>query len=190
MYPLRGACQSRHTAFDPRPADTHPIEPKAETMRSEIPAVSDSPAQAPSIPPSPREPFGRFRRSREDAPPAPGDSAAEDEMALQLQVMLLSEDNARLKAELRRPSDVGTLIEQMRELGDQEGPGEVLDEAWTMLSECLVMRQGLEQACIEIQAAIGSVRERLGSLTVRLDGVAPAGAGHPEAELSQSSPAR
>jgi hypothetical protein len=43
-----------------------------------------------------------------------------------------------------------------------------------MLSECLVIREGLEQACIEIQAAIGDVRARLGSLAIRLDDVTPA----------------
>ncbi len=155
-------------------------------MRSEVRAVSDSPARAPSVQ-SPREPFSRLRRSREDAALASGDTATEDQIALQLQVMLLSEENARLKAERHRPSDVGTLIDQMRELGDQEGPEEALDEAWTMVSECLVMRQGLDQACIEIQAAISGVREQLASLTIRLDGVAPASSGHPEVELRQSA---
>jgi hypothetical protein len=151
-------------------------------------ASGDS-AGAPSAQPA-REPFGRFRRSRGDAHPAPGETAAEDEIALRLQVMLLSEENARLKVERHRPSDVGTLIDQMRELGDQEGPGEVLDEAWTMLSECLVIRQGLDQACAEIQVAIGSVRERLDSLTMRLDDVTPADGGHPDVALRQSSHAR
>jgi hypothetical protein len=166
-------------------------------MRSEIQIAPDSPALAPmstsaetlQAPARPERastadvasvPGGRFRRTRNDARPAAGDSAAQDEIALKLQVMLLSEENARLKAERHRPSDIGTLIDQMRELGDQEGPGEVLDEAWTMLSECLVIRQGLEQACAEIQAAIAGVRERLGSLTIRLDDVTPAGGGHPD----------
>src|ERR1700727_78120 len=173
-------------------------------MRSEIHIAPDSPAlassshgaetvQAPTGPDRAssaeltREPSRRFWRTRGDAHPAPGDDAAQEEIALQLQVMLLSEENARLKSERRRPSDLGTLIAQMRELPDQEGPGEVLDEAWTMLSECLVIRQGLEQACAEIQVAISGVRERLGSLTIRLDEVAPASAGHPELELRQSS---
>ena len=176
-------------------------------MRSEIHIVSDSPALAPTstgaetrqAPAAPERassakltsaPVGRFRRARGDAHPAPGDNAAQDELALKLQVMLLSEENARLKSERHRPSDVGTLIDQMRELGDQEGPGEVLDEAWTMLSECLVIRQGLEQACVEIQAAIAGVRERLGSLTIRLDDVTSAGAGHPDVVPRQSSAAQ
>jgi hypothetical protein len=176
-------------------------------MRSEIHIAPDSPALAPTTSgattlqasgapdrsPSAelaREPVGRFRRSRGDAHPAPGDTAAQDEIALQLQVMLLSEENARLKAERHRPSDIGTLIDQMRELGDQEGPGEVLDEAWTMLSECLVIRQGLEQACAEIQVAIAGVRERLGSLTIRLEDVTPADGGQPDVVLRQAANAR
>jgi hypothetical protein len=174
-------------------------------MRSEIHSASDSPAlaptgaetlRAPAVPDRAataevaREPAGRFRRARGNAHPAPGDTAAQDEVALKLQVVLLSEENARLKAERRRPSDIGTLIDQMRELGAQEGPGEVVDEAWTMLSECLVMRQGLEQACAEIQAAIVGVRERLGSLTVRLEDVTPAAGGHPAVVPRQSSHTR
>ena len=175
-------------------------------MRSEIQITPDSPALAPmstgaetlQSPGGPdrastakiaREPGWRFGRARGDARPAPGDNADQDEIALKLQVMLLSEENARLKAERHRPSDVGTLIDQMRELGDQEGPSEVLDEAWTMLSECLVIRQGLEQACVEIQASIAGVRERLGSLTIRLDDVTPA-TGGPDAVPRQSSDAR
>jgi hypothetical protein len=176
-------------------------------MRSEIHIAPDSPAlassshgaetvQAPTGPDRAssaeltREPSRRFWRTRGDAQPAPGDDAAQEEIALQLQVMLLSEENARLKSERRRPSDLGTLIDQMRELGDQEGPGEVLDEAWTMLSECLVIRQGLEQACAEIQVAISGVRERLGSLTIRLDDVTLADGGRTDVVPLQSSRAR
>jgi hypothetical protein len=121
-----------------------------------------------------REPFARFRRFRGDAQVKVDGETVEDELALKLQVMLLSEENARLKAAQHRPSDIGTLIDQMRLLGAQEGESELLDEAWTMLSECLVIREGLEQACIEIQAAIGDVRARLGSLAIRLDDVTPA----------------
>lgn len=176
-------------------------------MRSEIQIASDEPALAPtpngvetlkapagldraSSAEHVRQPVGRFWRARGDAQQASGDSAAEDEIALKLQVMLLSEENARLKAERHRPSDIGTLIEQMRELGDHEGPGEVVDEAWTMLSECLVIRQGLEQACAEIQMAIAGIRERLGSLSLRLGDVMPADGGHADGVSRQSSDAR
>src|SRR5450755_1624744 len=122
----------------------------------------------------------RFRRLRGDARTQANGALGEDETALKHQVMLLSEENARLKAACHRPSDIGTLIDQMRLLGVQEDEGEVLDEAWTMLSECLVIREGLEQACIEIQSAIGDVRARLGSLAIRFDDATPVRASAPD----------
>lgn len=116
----------------------------------------------------------RFRRLRGDARTQANGALGEDETALKHQVMLLSEENARLKAARHRPSDVGTLIDQMRQLAAREGEGEALDEAWTMLSECLVIQEGLDQACIEIQSAIGDVRERLAALTIRFADGMPA----------------
>ena len=121
-----------------------------------------------------REPLTRFRRLRGDANTQGNGAIAEDQTALKLQVMLLSEENARLKAGRHRPSDVGTLIEQMRQLAAREGKGEALDEVWTMLSECLVIREGLDQACIEIQSAINDVRDRLSALAVRFENGVPA----------------
>jgi hypothetical protein len=50
----------------------------------------------------------------------------------------------------------------------------VLDEAWTMLSECLVIQEGLDRACIEIQSAIGDVRDRLSALAIRFEDGIPA----------------
>jgi hypothetical protein len=169
-------------------------------MRSQIRIVPDSPMLAPStnteaaIAPSDdpsktatgqagRDPFARFRRVRPDADVQANREASEDEFALKLQVMLLSEENARLKSAQHRPSDIGTLIDQMRLLGAQEGEGEALDEAWTMLGECLVIGEGLDQACIEIQAAIGDVRARLGSLAIRLDDVTSANGSGPDLAL-------
>jgi hypothetical protein len=115
------------------------------------------------------EPFGRIRRLRGDSDGQANVGIGEDETALELQVMLLSEENARLKAAQHRPSDLGTLIDQMRGLAAREGDGEVLDEAWTTLSECLVIREGLDRACAEIQSAIGDVRTRLAALTTRFE---------------------
>ena len=116
----------------------------------------------------------RFRRLRGDAHAQASGALDDDETVLKLQVMLLSEENARLKAARHRPSDVGTLIDQMRLLAAREGEGEVLDEAWTMLSECIVIREGLDRACLEIQSAIGDVRNRLAALTIRFEDGMPA----------------
>lgn len=124
-----------------------------------------------------RDRIARFRhrieqlRGDADAFGANDDSGEESDLKLEL--MLLREENARLKAQRHRPSDVDTLIDQMREFGAEQGESELADEAWTVLSECLVIREGLEQTCVEIQAAIGAVHERLRQLAVGLDGAAP-----------------
>jgi len=120
-----------------------------------------------------RDPIARFRRRieqlRGDADAFGGDDAADGESDLKLELMLLREENARLKAQRHRPADIDTLIDQMRRLGAERGDAEMADEAWTVLSECLVLREGLEQACVEIQAAIGAVHERIRKLAVKLD---------------------
>ena len=45
-----------------------------------------------------------------------------------------------------------------------------------MLAECLALREGLDQACVEVQAAISSVRERLGALGASVERIAADGA--------------
>jgi hypothetical protein len=160
-----------HTQSSPSPA-SHAVRDDTDT-RVRIAAVSDiaMAGGAQSV----REPFTRLRRLRGDANAQANGATTEDETALKLQVMLLSEENARLKTARHQPSNVGTLIDQMRRLAASEGDGEVLDEAWTMLSECLVIQEGLDQACIEIQSAIGDVRDRLGALAIRFENGMPAG---------------
>jgi len=126
-----------------------------------------------------REPLARFRRRigqlRGDADELGGDAAPSEDADLKLEIMLLREENARLKAQRHRPSDIDTLIEHMRRLSADKGDAEMVDEAWTLLSECLVIREGLEQACEEIQSAIGAVHGRLRNLAARLDDAVPEG---------------
>jgi hypothetical protein len=122
---------------------------------------------------SAREPSGRLRRGierlrgEEDVSGA-GGSVGEDR-DLEQELMLLQEENARLKVGRHRPSDIGTLIDQLRLVAGDEGEADASDEAWSILTECLVMREGLEQACTEIETAIGAVRRRLGTLAVSFD---------------------
>lgn len=121
------------------------------------------------------EPFARFRRRLErfrgDADAQDHGNSLDEEAELRLQVMLLREENARLKEARHRPPDVGTLIDRLRLIAEQKGESETLDEAWTLLSECLVIREELVQACTEIGAAIGVVHERLRNLAVKIDGL-------------------
>jgi len=118
-----------------------------------------------------REPLRRLRstvgRFRGDGDESSNGNSIDDDRDLKLEVMLLREENARLKIGLHRASGVGTLIDHLRLVAADKGDAEALDDAWSILTECLVIREGLEQACTEIQTAIASVHERLRKLDVR-----------------------
>lgn len=103
----------------------------------------------------------RFERFRGDADAVRAGAGAGEDVDQELTVMLLREENARLKAERHRPSDVGSMVDRMRVVAVDEGHGEALDDVWGLLSECLAIREGLDHACEEIHAAISSVQERL-----------------------------
>ncbi len=133
-----------------------------------------------------REPFGRFRRSFErikglpDADAAPGSIG--DEAELKLQLMLLREENARLKAARHQPPSTGSAIDRVRLLSASTANDDLLDDASALLSECLMIREGLDQACAEIQSAISAVRERLLALTLTIEG-------QPQEEISEDGAA-
>ena len=75
--------------------------------------------------------------------------------------MLLREENARLKAGRHQPVDPGSMIERMRTLAKHDATESASTSHGRVLAECLAHPRGLDQACVEIQAAISSVRERL-----------------------------
>jgi hypothetical protein len=101
-------------------------------------------------------------------------SSTDHEDDLRLQILLLQEENARLKAARHKPADPGSLIEEVRALADSSSVNDLLDETWSVLGECLALREGLDRTCIEIQAAMTSVRERLSALGVKIDSLASA----------------
>jgi hypothetical protein len=141
------------------------------------PSTPTAPEQEePPVTPLEADPFRGFKRRMErarglfeehDLSPA---NAHEDD--LRLQVMLLQEENARLKAARHKPADPGSLIEEVRTLRESSQANEVLDEAWNVLGECLALREGLDRACIEVQAAMAAVRERLSTLGVSIENIA------------------
>jgi hypothetical protein len=124
-----------------------------------------------------REPHARFRRRLERfkgvADAHDLTDSLDDEAELRLQLMLVREENARLKAARHKPPDAGTVIDRVRLLSAPRDEGEALDGAWTLLGECLVIREGLDQARIEVQAAINGVRERLAALAVTIESTTP-----------------
>ena len=89
------------------------------------------------------------------------EASADDCAELKLELLLLREENARLKADRHRPVDLGTLIEYLRLLGKQPANPATVEDAWRMLSDCHVVREALAQASVEIEATISALAEQL-----------------------------
>jgi hypothetical protein len=125
------------------------------------------------------QPLDRFRRRLErfrgvgDAEITPG--SLDDESELRLQVMLLREENARLKGARHQPAGAGSAIDRIRLLNSQASDAATADDAWGLLTDCLVIREGLEQVCVEMQQAISTIQERLAGLTVSFEAARPTG---------------
>lgn len=116
---------------------------------------------------------GAVRRSLERVRASDGSGpkrdSREERESLRLEVMLLREEIARLRTARHRPADVGTLIDQLRALAAEQGGAEMEDEVWTLIADVSAVREGLEQACVELELALVSVRRRLRTLSVGLD---------------------
>lgn len=102
-------------------------------------------------------------------------SSSEDPTAvgeLETELALLREENAWLKVERHRPPDAGRIIERMRELAkapasqSHEADGLPTNEDAQLMVECLAIRNGLLDACKEIQEAMQGIRQRLSGLSV------------------------
>ncbi len=106
-------------------------------------------------------------------------SSADDSTAvgeLETELALLREENAWLKVERHRPPDAGRIVERMRELSQApSGPateteGLPTSEAAQAMLDCLAIRNGLLEACKEIQEAMQGLRARLSGLSVDVQG--------------------
>jgi hypothetical protein len=88
---------------------------------------------------------------------------------LETELALLREENAQLKVERHRPADVGHVIERMRSLRlqvpvERQAGSAPPAEATQAIAECLAMRNGLIDACREVQQAMQGIRGKLGAL--------------------------
>ena len=66
--------------------------------------------------------------------------------------------------------------------GSNGAQDDTLDEAWAVLSESLVIREQLNQACVEVKVTIDAIKMRLDRLALKIvdyDGAAP----HPADQL-------
>ena len=103
----------------------------------------------------------RFGRRRADFEVL--EAAGESLGALRAELVLLREENARLKTARHQGPDIGGLLERARSL-----PGErvddVGDETSRVLVEGLVIRESLLEICQEIERAMVSFEARLKAL--------------------------
>jgi hypothetical protein len=109
----------------------------------------------------------RFDRPASGAGPDP-------RAALEAEVVLLREENARLKAERHEQHTVDDLLERARSLrADEIERGNLADETGQMLVEGLVLRESLIEICHEIERAMMLFEARLDALASAAEELVP-----------------
>jgi hypothetical protein len=104
----------------------------------------------------------------------PASSAPDPRAALEAEVVLLREENARLKAARHQQHNVGELLERARSLRAEEVErGNLADETAQMLVEGLVIRESLIEICHEIERAMVVFEARLDALASAADQLVP-----------------
>jgi hypothetical protein len=101
----------------------------------------------------------RFARRRTDT-----GLEIESLVALRAELLLLREENARLKAAPHRGPDLGALLGQARSSPDARAQDDVADETTRVLVEGLVIRESLLELCHEIERAMVAFDARLSAL--------------------------
>jgi hypothetical protein len=133
--------------------------------------AENSPAARPSA--SPLRRFGR----REARAADPGSESLEAVLA---EVVLLREENARLKADRHRPASLGRVLAQIGAMPEEPDEADVADDTAQMLVEAMVLRESLLEVCRELEQAIGGVTarlERLGDGPIAATGALEGGRG-------------
>jgi hypothetical protein len=92
--------------------------------------------------------------------------------ALEAELVLLREENARMKVDAARPPGPGRAVERIRgvvaaveAVPAKEPDGG--DEAWHALAEATMLREVLTDMCEEVQGAIAAVQNRLQAAATR-----------------------
>ena len=108
----------------------------------------------------------RRRRRRAAAPVAPvAPETGGEALALQAELVLLREENARLKAAGHQEPDLGALLDRARSLpAGGAGADDRADEAAQLLVEGMVMRESLLGLCQEIGRSMAALEARLAAL--------------------------
>jgi hypothetical protein len=108
--------------------------------------------------PGPRRRFRRRRHSHDEA-------ATQSVPEMLAELVLLREENARLKAAEHEPPSFGRLLSRARSLPAAQVPNEEFaDEAAQVLVEVVVLRESLLEVCQELERSMAAVRARLVSI--------------------------
>jgi hypothetical protein len=84
---------------------------------------------------------------------------------VETELVLLREENARLRLERAQRPDAGPMIERLKTLSAIEPPDhDHRDEAWHLISQALVMRDVLIDVCKEIGQTTITLQTRLSDL--------------------------
>jgi hypothetical protein len=109
----------------------------------------------------PLEPRRRFRRRSDQMLGAPGDDGA----ALHAELLLLREENARLKTAQHQRADVSRLIGRARSLTNAPLDHDSLsDDVEHLLVEGLLIRESLLEICQEIERSMVAFEGKLNAL--------------------------
>lgn len=108
------------------------------------------------------EPRRRFRRRTDQVPGGVGDAHG---ATLHAELLLLREENARLKAAQHRQADVNRLIGRARSLTNAELDHDSLgDDVEQLLVEGLLIRESLLEICQEIERSMVAFEGKLNAL--------------------------
>jgi hypothetical protein len=137
--------------------------------------VVEAPAGDGALQPVPM-PTGRGRLGRRrSARRRSAGAAAADEVRAEL--VLLREENARLKAARHQLPSFDRVVGQARTLLDPDARGDAADEATDLLVDIVVLRESLVAVCEELERSLAAVRARLDRIGA--EAVAGEGDGRP-----------
>jgi hypothetical protein len=109
------------------------------------------------------EPRRRFRRRTDPGETMAGESDSLD--AVRAEVLLLREENARLKAAQHQRADVSRLIGRARSLAAAEPDRDsISDDVEQLLVEGLLIRESLLEICQEVERSMVAFEGKLNAL--------------------------
>jgi hypothetical protein len=132
----------------------------------------------------PIEPRRRFRRRTDRDPAVAGDSEAF--ATVRAELLLLREENARLKAAQHQRADVSRLIGRARSLAAAEPDRDsISDDVEQLLVEGLLIRESLLEICQEVERSMVAFEGKLNALVAVTVHRSREPASHDDAEIEQ-----